>query len=245
VSRKKLKTIGVLGGMGPEATAYFLDRLVRATAARTDQDHPPVLVYSLPQVPNRTEAILHGGPSPAPHLLRGVKTLQRAGADFAVIPCITAHYFLPRLAARSPLPILDLLEETLAEIKKLRPAPAAVGLIATDGTVRSGIVSRLFEPAGISVIIPSAHDQRRLMTAIYGPAGIKAGVTEGTPRKTILQVARNLVRRGAGAVMAGCTEIPLVLRAADLPVPIIEPMAIGARAAVKRAGARLRREADS
>jgi aspartate racemase len=240
MSRKKLKTIGVLGGMGPEATVYFLDRLVRATAARTDQDHPPVLIYSLPQVPNRTEAILHRGSSPVPYLLRGLKTLHRAGADFAVIPCITAHYFLPRLTARSSLPTLDLLAETLAAVEMLQPRPGAVGLIATDGTIRSGIVSRLFEPAGIRLIVPSARDQRRVMTAIYGQKGIKTGVTEGRPRDTILDVARDLVRRSAGAVMAGCTEIPLVLCATDLPVPLIEPMAIGARAAVKRAGARLR-----
>jgi len=240
VSRKKLKTIGVLGGMGPEATAYFFGELIRATKSASDQDHVPVVLYSLPQVPDRTEAILHGGPSPLPFLRRGLRALQRAGADFAVMPCITAHFFLSKLAACSPLPILDLLEESLNAVKRLRPVPATIGLIATDGTVRSGLVSRLFEPAGIAVIVPSARDQSRIMTAICGREGIKAGVTGGRPRDTILQVARELARRGAGAVMAGCTEVPLVLRAQDLQVPLIEPLAIGARAAIKRAGGRLR-----
>ena len=240
MSRKKLKTIGVLGGMGPEATAYFFGELIRATAAESDQDHVPVIVYSLPQIPDRTGAILHGGPSPLPFLRRGLRALERAGADFAVMPCVTAHYFYPQLTARSPLPVLNLLEETLAEAKNLRPAPRTIGLIATTGTVRSGIVAAVFTPAGIEVIVPSARDQKRVMAAIYGKKGIKAGFTEGRPRELILGVARELVRRGAGAVMAGCTEAPLVLRASDLPVPLIEPMAIGARAAVRRAGARLR-----
>ncbi len=245
MSRKKLKTIGVLGGMGPEASAYFFGQLIRATAAASDQDHVPVIVYSLPQIPDRTAAILHGGPSPLPQLRRGLHALSRAGADFAVISCISAHYFYSRLAARSPLPLIDLLEETLAEVKKLRPAPRKIGLIATTGTVRSGIVADVFAPAGIEVIVPSARDQNRVMTAIYGKKGIKAGFTEGLPREILLEVALELVRRGAGTVLAGCTEIPLVLGASDLPVPFIEPLAIGARAAVKRAGARLRRGADS
>ena len=240
MSRKKIKTIGVLGGMGPEATAYFFGELIRATEAGSDQDHVPIIIYNLPQIPDRTEAILRGGPSPLPLIRRGLRALERAGANFAVMPCVTAHYFYPRLAARSPLPVLNLLEETLAEVKRLRPIPAAIGLIATDGTLRSGIVSALFEAAGIRIILPSAADQKKVMTAIYGKKGVKAGFTEGRPREIILGVARKLVRRGAGAVMAGCTEVPLVLRASDLPVPLIEPMAIGARAAVRLSGASLR-----
>jgi aspartate racemase len=240
MSPKKLKTIGVIGGMGPEAGAYFFERIIRETAAGRDQDHPPVIVYSLPQIPDRTPAILRGGPSPVPAILRGLRTLKKAGADFAVMSCISAHYFHPRLAPRSPLPLFSLIDDTLAAIGKMRPIPRRIGLIAATGTVRSGIVARPFEAAGLEVIVPSARAQKRVMTAIYGKKGIKAGVTEGPPRETLLGIAAGLVGRGAGAILAGCTEIPLVLGAADLPVPLIEPMAIGARAAVRRAGARLR-----
>lgn len=241
MSRRKLKTVGVLGGMGPEASAYFFGQLIRATAAASDQDHVPVIVYSLPQIPDRTGAIVHGGPSPVPSFLRGLHALRRAGADFAVMSCISAHYFYPRLAPRSPLPLLDLLEETLAAVKRSKPVPKTIGLLATTGTVRSGIVAAVFAPAGIEVIVPSARDQKRVMAAIYGKKGIKAGFTEGRPREILLETAVELVRRGAGAVMAGCTEVPLVLGGKDLPVPFIEPMAIGARAAVKRAGGRIRK----
>jgi aspartate racemase len=240
MSAKKLKTIGVLGGLGPEAGAYFFERIIRETAAGRDEDHPPVIVCSLPQVPDRTEAILHGGPSPVPALRQGLLALSRAGADFAVVSCISAHYFYPQLAARSPLPLLNLIDETLAAVRKMRPVPKAIGLIATTGTVKSGIVGKVFSAPGIKVLAPSARDQKRVMTAIYGKRGIKAGSTDGPPRQILLEIAADLVRRGAEAILAGCTEVPLVLRASDLPVPLIEPMNIGARAAIRRSGAPLR-----
>jgi aspartate racemase len=241
VSARKLKTIGVLGGMGPEAGAYFLEQLTKACLAERDQDHPPVVLFSLPQVPDRTEAILKDGPSPGPAIRSGLRVLAKAGADFAVISCISAHYFLPRIAPRSPLPVLDLIDATLAAARALAPRADTIGLIATTGTVRSGLVSRRFEAAGFGVLVPSARAQARVMTAIYGKRGIKAGVTAGPPRDTLLAVARELVRAGAGAVLAGCTEVPLVIRPGDLAVPLLDPMVLGARAAVRRAGAPLRR----
>ncbi len=245
MSPRRLKTIGVLGGMGPEATGYFYERIIANTAAASDQDHVPIVVVSLPRIPDRTQAILHGGRSPLPALLRGAEALRRAGADFIVLPCISAHYFRPALAARSPLPVLDLLDETMGALHRRRLADVSIGLIATTGTVRSRIVHDRLEPAGFRVVTPSAAEQRRVMTAIYGKRGIKAGFTSGPPREALLAVAAALVRRGARAILAGCTEVPLAVRAADLSVPLIEPMDIGARAAVRRAGARLRDPAPS
>lgn len=240
MSRKKLKTIGVLGGMGPEAGAAFLEKIVRETEAGRDQDHPPVILYSLPQIPDRTAAILHGGRDPVPALRRGLAVLERAGADFAVMSCISVHYFLPRLVPRSPLPLISLIDETVAAVKIMKPVPRTIGLLATDGTVRSGIFARPFEAAGIAMLTPSSRDQARLMTAIYGKKSIKAGFTRGPAREALLEVARGLVRRGAGAILAGCTEVPLVLGPADLPVPLVDPMTAGAREAVRRSGARLK-----
>jgi aspartate racemase len=223
--------------MGPEAGACFLEQLAKACLAGRDQDHPPVVLFSLPQVPDRTEAILRGGPSPVPAIRRGLRVLERAGADFAVISCVSAHYFLPRIAPRSPLPVLDLIDATLAAARTLEPRPKTIGLIATTGTVRSGLVSARFEAAGFRILVPSSRAQARVMTAIYGKRGIKAGVTAGPPRDTLLGVARELVRAGAGAVLAGCTEVPLVIQPGDLAVPLLDPMALGAREAVRRAGA--------
>lgn len=235
-----MKTIGVLGGMGPEATAHFFDLIIRNTAAARDQDHLPVVIFNCPQVPDRTRAILAGGESPVARLIQGAAALRAAGADFGVIPCVTAHYFLPALAAATPLPFLDMLAETVREAAASVPRLQQLGLLATDGTVRSGLVHRAFAAAGIDVITPGPRGQRKIMSAIYGRKGIKAGVTEGKPRDLILAEANALIREGAGAIMAGCTEIPLVLRPEDLRVPLIEPLLIGARASIRWAGGRLK-----
>jgi aspartate racemase len=240
MSGAKRKTLGILGGMGPEATAYFFELIIRHTAANEDQDHVPVVIRSDPRVPHRTKAILEGGPSPLPCLIEGARALASAGADFAVMPCVTAHYFHPELASRVKIPFVSLLDEARKFLQKEHPAVRKVGLIATTGTVRSGIVADIFARAGIEVLAPAEADQLRVMEAIYGPNGIKAGFLTGNSRRTVLAVARRLVRNGAGAIMAGCTEIPLVLRAEDLAVPFVEPMLIGARACILRAGGRLR-----
>jgi len=234
------KTLGVLGGMGPEATAYFLDLIVGNTAAAKDQEHVPVIVYSLPQIPHRTDAILHGGRSPLPMMKHGADILARAGADFLIMPCLTAHHFLPKLAAGRPIPFVDLIAEAAAEIRARRPHIRRIGLLATAGTIESRLFHEALEPSGTTVLTPSKKDMKRLMSAIYGKQGIKSGVTTGRPRQTVLAVAAALVRRGAQAIVAGCTEIPLVLQARDLPVPFIDPMRVGARACVLKAGGALR-----
>jgi aspartate racemase len=240
VSPKKLKTIGILGGMGPEATAYFFDLVVKNTRAAADQGHVPVVVYSRPSVPDRTAAILRGGPSPLPHLVRGVKALHRAGADFAVMPCVTAHYFHSAVAARSPIPVVHLLEETVAYVRKRHPRIRRIGLLASAGTVVSRIFHDSFEAAGIEVLVPPPREQKRVMEAIYGKKGIKAGFTTGPPRKAVLDVAAGLIHAGARGIVAGCTELPLVLGKDDLPVPLIEPMHIGARVCITKAGGKTR-----
>jgi len=234
------KTIGILGGMGPEATAHFFSLIIKHTAAAKDQDHVPVLIYNLPQIPERTPAILGRGPSPVPMLRKGVRTLAKAGADFVVIPCISAHAFLPEIRRASPVPVLSLLDEALTGAKTQKPGLRRAGLLASTGTVRSGLFAETFARAGIEIITPTNKEQTKVMEAVFGEHGVKAGFTQGRPRKLVLDVALRLIRRGAEAVIAGCTEIPLVLRDEDIPVPLIEPMRIAALASIVRAGQRLK-----
>ena len=233
------KTIGILGGMGPEATVYFFNLIVKGTAAARDQDHIPIIIYSLPQVPERTAAILGKGENPVPLLREGIRRLAEAGVDFVVIPCITAHAFLPEIKAASRVPILSLLDEALRFAKKI-PRLKKAGLLASAGTVRSCLFHKAFGAAGVEIITPTERDQDKVMEAIFGKHGIKAGFTRGHPRRLIFNAARRLIRRGAQAIIAGCTEIPLVLRDEDVPVPFIEPLQIGARAAILKAGFKLR-----
>jgi aspartate racemase len=232
--------IGILGGMGPEATGYFFDLIIKNTVAAKDQDHLPVLVWSGPGVPPRTDAILGTGPSPLPALLAGVSRLERAGAGLIAMPCITAHFWAREVAAAARVPFIDLVRETAGHARKAFPRLRTAGLLASTGTVRSGLFQAAFERKGISLLAPEPREQEAVMEAIFGPRGIKAGFTAGPARSAVLRIARRLIDRGAQAVVAGCTEIPLVLRAADLPVPLLEPMLIGARACIRRAGGRLR-----
>jgi aspartate racemase len=230
------KTIGILGGMGPEATAHFFSLIIKHTAAAKDQDHVPVLIYNLPQIPERTPAILGKGPSPVPLLRKGVRTLARAGADFIAVPCISAHAFLPEIRRASPVPILSLLDEALASAKKRNPGLKRAGLLASTGTVRLGLFTKTFAKAGIEIMAPTDKEQAIVMEAVFGKRGVKAGFTEGRPKKLVLDVARRLIKRGAEAIIAGCTEIPLVLKDEDIPVPLIEPMQIAAQASIVKAG---------
>jgi aspartate racemase len=234
------KSIGILGGMGPEATAYFFNLIIKHTLAGKDQDHIPVIIYNNPKIPPRTEALLQKGPSPVPLLRQGLRMLERAGADFIVIPCITAHAFLSQIAVKEKIHLLNILEEAVKYTQKKIPGLRRAGLIASSGTIKSGIFDLTFSKAGITIIKPEAKEQEKIMEAIFGKKGIKAGFTSGRPKKLIIEAARWLIQSGAQAVIAGCTEVPLVLQEGDLPVPLIEPLRIAAEASIIRAGYKVR-----
>jgi aspartate racemase len=237
---RKAKTIGILGGMGPEATAHFFRLVIENTAAGRDQDHASVLIWNDPSVPARTDAILGKGLSPLPSLLRGARLLQAAGSGLIVMPCVTAHHWAAEIAAECRVPFVHLLGEAVRAALKEMPGLKRAGLIASSGTVASKLWPRAFGKRGVEILTPGPREQEDVMEAIFGPEGIKAGFTSGRPRTAILRIARRLVRQGAEAVIAGCTEIPLVLREGDLTVPLIEPLAIAARACLLRAGYSLR-----
>jgi len=236
------KTIGILGGMGPEATVYMFNLLIKKTEVKKDQDHIRVVILSDPGVPPRTDAVLGKGPSPVPYLVKGVKTLKGAGADFIIMPCVTAHYFIPEVREQVDFKLVSLVEESVKWAKLKVGGLKKAGILASTGTLKSRLFSDAFGGAGIELIAPEGKAQEQYMEAIFGEAGIKAGYTEGLAREMILSCARKLIEQGAEAVIAGCTEVPLVLRDADIPVPLIEPMQITAEAGIKAAGYKVSRK---
>ncbi|MFQ6109188.1 MAG: aspartate/glutamate racemase family protein [Candidatus Aminicenantales bacterium] len=236
------KTIGILGGMGPEATAYFFELLIKKTKVEKDQDHIPVIIWNNPRIPPRTDAILNRGPTPVPMLVEGVRRLRQAGADFIVIPCVTAHYYLDEVLAQEKFSFLNILVETVKWAKANLTGLKKVGLLSSTGTLKSKLFHNSFQKEGIAVIEPTSAEQQQVMEAIFGKKGIKAGFTKGKPRATIVGSAHTLIERGAQAIIAGCTEVPLVLRKKDIPVPLLEPMSITAEAAIQKAGYELRNE---
>jgi aspartate racemase len=229
-SPARRRTIGVIGGMGPLATAEFYLRLVRATPAATDQEHLHVLIDSNAQIPDRTAAIEGRGPDPTPALVATARRLVAAGAEVLVMPCNSAHAFLDAIRRDVPVPVLDIMEEVAAAAAALTPVPAAVGLLATAGTLRQRLYHTALARRGISVLTPDAAGQRVVSDAI---ASVKAGETGPAVRARVCAEAEALIRAGAGAIVLGCTELPLILAAEDVGVPLLDGTEILARAAIR------------
>ena len=230
------KVIGILGGMGPEATIDLFTKIVKKTKVKKDQDHLRILIDNNPKIPDRTKAIQKKGPSPLGKLVRSAKTLEEAGAGFIVIPCITAHHYYQSLQKSIEIPILHIVEETMKVIQAKFKGIQKIGLIATTGTIQTGLFQKYLSRIGIASILPTPQIQKRwVMEAIYGKKGIKAIGPSENSKRLILKASQYCMEHGAQAVIAGCTEVPLVLREEDLPVPVIDPLSILAEASIKKA----------
>jgi len=227
------KTVGVMGGMGPASTADFFLRLIRATPATKDQDHLRIIVDSNPRVPDRTLALCGCGESPLDQLTEMVHNLERAGAEIIAIPCNTAHHYYKELQDSASVPVINMVSETMTYVYRDFPDVRKLGLLATTGTIKTGIYHKALQ-AG-ELMVPDEHAQQRVMKAIYGRQGIKAGCTRGSSRTNILRVTEGLVKRGAEAIIIGCTEISLVLRQEDVAVPLVDPLQILAEVVVNQA----------
>lgn len=219
--------------MGPAATVDLFSKIVALTPAESDQDHLRILIDNNPSIPDRTAAILGLGESPVPSLSESAQTLIRAGADFLVMPCVTAHYYYDQVAESLPIPMLNLVDEMIDEVKVRHPKVKRTGLMATTGTITGHVFDRKIERAGLSLVIPEGDNQNRLMQAIYGPSGIKRGCLEGEPKDILHHVAAALIRSGAEILFAACTEISLVLKVGELPVRVVDGLEVLARRSVE------------
>ena len=229
------KTIGILGGMGPAATIYLFRLIVELTRVEKDQDHIPLIIFNNPKIPDRTAAIVNGGPSPLPYLVDGAVSLEKAGADFILMPCVTAHYFYKEIVKHITIPFLHLLEESAGYVKRELGQVKRIGLLATDGTVQTSLFQEHFNKKGIEIVVPKKEEQILIMKALYQKEGIKAGGKD-RPREMILQVVQQLIRDKVEGIIAGCTEIPLVLSQSDMEIPFINPLKIIARKSIRKAG---------
>jgi len=226
------KIIGILGGMGPEATIDLFYKIIKFTPAEKDQDHLRIIIDNNPKIPDRTAAILGKGEDPLPALQQSARNLEKAGADFIIIPCNTAHYFLPRIQESVDIPIINMIEETAAEVKRRIPYLKKVGLLASMGVYKAKIYNHFFQKFEIEVIFPDKENQEKVMKVIYA---VKAGDLSDEVKKDIIAVSQNLIDKRAEAIIAGCTEIPLILKEEEVPVPLIDPTQILARIAVQKA----------
>ena len=233
------RTIGILGGMGPLATVDLFRRIVEMADSPNDQGHPRVLIDSNTNISHRTAAILNGGAAPLPEMVRSALLLERGGADVLIMCCYTPHNFSPEICRFVHLPFLNMLEETAKAA--LDKGFKSVGLLATDGTIRSGVYAREFEHHGIELLTPGPEGQKALMEMIY--SGVKAGKTTW-PTEAVAQVLSDLAGRGARAAVLGCTELPLAFEnyRIESPLPLLDPTAILAKSALMAVGSKIRAE---
>jgi aspartate racemase len=230
------KTIGMLGGMGPEATLNCFAKILANTPANKDQEHIRVLIDNHPQIPDRTGAILGEGPSPGPAVAESCQALARAGADFIIIPCVTVHYFLDEFGPKSPLPIISILDVVTRAIKQGHPDFTRIGLMSTDGTRESGIFQKRLAAEGMETLTCAPQVQKEVMQAIYDLKGSQDPKVRASVTERFSTAAQTLVEAGAQGVIAGCTEIPLALGQENVSVPYFDSLTLLARAAIRAAG---------
>ena len=231
------KSIGILGGMGPLATADLFRRIVLLTDAARDNDHIRIYIDDNASIPDRTAAILSGGTDPLPAMTDSLRKLEACGADCFIMPCNTAHYFLPRLQALTKVPLLSMLEATAKACAARFPGGTAA-VLATKGTLSAGLYQAALEQEGVSCLLPNDAEQDALMRVIYD--GVKAGKGPESYRADMESVVEALTARGAGYLILGCTELPLAAQALALDAPVVDPTEELAKAAIRFAGYRVK-----
>lgn len=227
--------LGILGGMGPQATQVFYQRILDRTDASCDQEHLPTLIWSDTAMPDRTAAILGGDAEGCyRRLLEGARLLERGGCTVLAIPCNTSHYFADRLQAQLKIPLIHMIRETVAAIQAM--GKKTVGILATDGTVRTGIYQKELTAAGLTPVTLPEELQQVVMSIIYDE--IKKGETGS--REKFGEVDAWLRQAGCDCAILGCTELSVYRNLHSLPPYYIDAMEVLAQQAILRCGKQLR-----
>jgi aspartate racemase len=231
--------VGVIGGVGPLATAYFLGKVVRLTQAERDQDHLDMVVFDHASIPDRTAFILGtSDEDPGPVMADDARRLEAFGARFLVVPCNTAHNFTDQVEAAVSVPVLSIIAETVDAARARVPGLTSIGLLATSGTASSGVYGRALTAEGIACLVPDDADQAIVMSVIYDQvkAGLPGDVT------ALRAVAGRLVERGAQVVVLGCTELSVVAEDENLLADplFVDSLDVLARRTIERAGGTVR-----
>lgn len=231
-----MKTLGVIGGLGPMATAYFMELVIRMTDAAVDQEHIPMIIYNMPQIADRTKYLLGlSEKNPIPDIVECGRKLEEAGVSKLVIPCITAHAMHEAIQSSLTVPIIHIMKETAGYLKER--GIQTVGLEATDGTVTTGVFQKELEAQGIRVVLPTPENQQKVMDIIY--KNVKASVPVDMER--FFEVENQLKQDGANVIILGCTELSMIKRDYALPSGYLDAMEVLARKAVLECGT-LKRE---
>ena len=227
---KNKESIGILGGMGPEATALFYQNVVKQCqvqyGARNDEDYPEMFIYNLP-IPPVIDAIKERNKTLS-LLTSGIEKLKNIGSDFIVIPCNTVHFFYDELVSNSNLPILNIIKETAKKIidRKIK----SVGLMATTSSINNNLYQKIFSNYGIEILLPERQNKiNEIVTNIL------SGDKKEVDKDTLIEISKSLISSGAEGIILGCTELPIILNQNDVGFELFDSIGILAESTVKKA----------
>lgn len=229
--RYKMKRLGIIGGLGPMATAYFLQIIVEMTDAVIDQEHIEIIMHSRPQIPDRTKFILGiSDDNPVQQLVEVGQAVVSQGAEVIAIPCITAHFFQRQLEKKIDCLIVNAIEETARYLKAENISH--VGIMATEGTIRSRLFQMVFTDYGIQYTVPDEEGQAGIMHIIYD--NVKAGLP--VEMELFKKISEDLHNDGAEVILLGCTELSMIKRNYIIGKGFLDVMEVLARQAVMLCG---------
>lgn len=231
---KHKKMLGVIGGMGPEASCYFYENVVAHTAAACDQEHIDMVLMSHASMPDRTEAIRTGDDSHLINLLcNDARTLETLGAANIAITCNTSHYFYDHIQKAVKIPVINMIQESVAHAVRKYDNVKRVGIMATDGTIGSKIYHKACRKAGVTPVQPSPERQQDVMSLIYDD--IKAG--KPGDRAKFDRVVSEFMRKGCDVIILACTELSVFKGKHDIPSICLDAMDVLVEEAILRSGA--------
>ncbi len=222
--------VGVLGGMGPYATCAFMKCILDNTPASCDSDHLHLIIDNNPHIPSRTRAFLESGPDPVPMMIASAQSLITAGADILVMPCNSAHFFLPAVCAVHPFPFINMIEETCKLI--INQGAKTVGVLAGEVTVKAGLYEQVLGKKNIRVLQVSDEEQKLVRAIIED---VKKNIVSNVTLRCLDTVTRSLENRGADTIVLGCTELPLVAQHMSTECSLVDSMLCLAQTLIKRA----------
>lgn len=233
-SNNAKKVVGIIGGMGPGATALLFQKLIAYTDAKTDSEHIHILIDNNTDIPDRTTAILAGEDTPVKYICESGKCLEQCGAELLIIPCNTSHYFYDTIQKELQIPVINMITETAKVC--VEKGYKKVGVLATTGTCNTRTYDRELQKFGIESIYPDEEGQKKVMEIIYGQ--VKAG--KKINASIIDQTLKRMEMKGAQAFILGCTELPFAIKNGDFGYHFLDSLDILAKKTIELAGYRLK-----
>ena len=228
----KDKVVGILGGMGPEATVDLFSNIVAETSVESDNDHLRIIIDNNPKMPSRQDAILNEGEDPGPAMVETARNLERAGADFIIIGANTAHYFYDYVKNAVDIPVLHIIDEAVLETNRKVENVKKVGVLAASGAMKTKMWQNSFNRSDIEVVEVPDEIQEMVQNSIFS---FRLVGLNNENEEMLLKAAKFLIDNGAEAIILGCTETPLILGNKKLSVEVVNPNNIIATIAVKYA----------